>query len=58
MFGSDQMVWPQTISIAIESVNSSDLSLKQKAAIFYDNASRFLELSQEEIAAHKRTAAK
>ncbi len=57
MFGSDQMVWPQTIGIAIESVNSSDLSLKQKAAILYENAARFLELSEDEIAAHKRSAA-
>lgn len=56
MFGSDQMVWPQTIGIAIDSVNSSDLSLEQKAAIFYDNAARFLGLSDEEIAAHKRSA--
>ena len=56
MFGSDQMVWPQTISVAIDSVNSADLSLEQKAAIFYDNAARFLELSDEEIAAHKQSA--
>jgi hypothetical protein len=55
LFGSDQMVWPQTIGIAIDSVNSSDLSLEQKAAIFYDNAARFLELSDEEIAAHKQS---
>ena len=55
MFGSDQMVWPQTIGIAIDSVNSSDLSLEQKAAIFYDNAARFLELSDDEIAAHKQS---
>jgi predicted TIM-barrel fold metal-dependent hydrolase len=54
MFGSDQMVWPATIGIAINSVNSSDLTLEQKAAIFYDNAARFLGLSKEEIAAHKR----
>lgn len=56
MFGSDQMVWPQTISAAINSVNSSDLNLEQKAAIFYDNAARFLGLSDEEIAAHQRGA--
>lgn len=57
MFGSDQMVWPQTIGIAIDSVNSSDLSLEQKAAIFYDNAARFLGLSETEIAEHKSSAA-
>ena len=55
MFGSDQMVWPQTISIAVDSVNSSDLSLEQKAAIFYENAARFLELSGDEIATHRRS---
>ena len=58
MFGSDQMVWPQTIGVAIESVNASDLSLEQKAAIFYDNAARFLGLSADEIAAHKRSVAR
>ena len=56
MFGSDQMAWPDTITTAIDSVNSSDLSLEQKAAIFYDNAARFLELSDDEIAAHKQSA--
>ena len=55
MFGSDQMVWPQTISIAIESVNSSDLSLAQKAAIFYENAARFLGLTEREIEIHKNS---
>ena len=53
MFGSDQMVWPQTIGVAVESVNSSDLSMEQKAAIFYDNAARFLGLGEDEIARHK-----
>ena len=55
MFGSDQMVWPQTIDIGIETLNSADfLSLEQKEDIFYDNAARFLGLSDEEIAKHKR----
>lgn len=54
MFGSDQMVWPQTISIAVESVNSADLTHEQKAAIFFDNAARFLGLSDKEIARYKR----
>ena len=55
MFGSDQMVWPQTIDIGIETVNSGDfLTLEQKEDIFYDNAAKFLGLSAEEIAKHKR----
>lgn len=54
MFGSDQMVWPQVISVGIESVNNADfLTLSQKEDIFYDNAAKFLGLSEEEIAKHK-----
>ena len=54
MFGSDQMAWPQIIAVAIESVNSADfLTLEQKEDIFYDNAAKFLGLSEEEIAKHK-----
>ena len=54
MFGTDQMVWPQTIDIAIETVNSANfLTLKQKENIFYNNAARFLGLSDEEIKKHK-----
>ena len=53
MYGTDQMVWPQTIDVGIESVQSSDfLSLKQKEDIFYNNAARFLGLSEETIAKH------
>ena len=50
------MVWPETISVAVESVNTSDLTLEQKAAIFYDNAARFLGLSEAEIAQHKQSS--
>ncbi|WP_160172972.1 amidohydrolase family protein [Altibacter lentus] len=54
MFGSDQMVWPQVISIGIESVNNADfLTLDQKEDIFYNNAARFLKLSEKEIKKHK-----
>jgi len=54
MFGSDQMVWPQVISVGIESVNNADfLTLDQKEDIFYDNAAKFLGLSEEEIENHK-----
>jgi predicted TIM-barrel fold metal-dependent hydrolase len=53
MFGTDQMYWPETISIAIESINTADfLTEEQKRDIFYNNAARFLRLSDEEIAKH------
>ena len=43
MFGSDQMVWPRAIDIAIEGIRSADfLSEEQKRDIFYNNAARFL----------------
>ena len=43
MFGSDQMVWPGAIDIAIEGIRSADfLSEEQKRDIFYNNAARFL----------------
>lgn len=45
MFGSDQMVWPEAITLAVEGVDSAAfLTPAQKRAIFYDNAARFLEL--------------
>ncbi|WP_407524343.1 amidohydrolase family protein [Lacibacter sp. MH-610] len=54
LFGTDQIVWPDTIDDAVESVNSADfLTIKQKEDIFYNNAARFLGLSTEEIAKHK-----
>jgi len=50
MFGTDQMVWPETIDIAVDAVNSADfLTLKQKEDIFFNNAARFLNLSEERI---------
>lgn len=54
MFGSDQMVWPETIDIAIDAVNTASfLTLKQKEDIFYNNAASFLKLSEKEIRIHK-----
>ena len=53
MFGSDQMVWPEAISMAIESIGTADfLNEEQKRDIFYNNAARFLRLSEEDIARH------
>jgi predicted TIM-barrel fold metal-dependent hydrolase len=54
MFGSDAMVWPQTIAIAIESIESAAfLTEEQKRDIFYNNAVRFLRLSDEEVSTHR-----
>ena len=50
LFGSDQMIWPDTIDKAIESVERAPfLTQSQKRDIFYNNAARFLRLSKEEI---------
>lgn len=53
MFGSDQMIWPEAIGMAIEGVESAAfLTQAQKRDIFYNNAARFLQLSEKEIARH------
>ena len=53
MFGSDQMVWPGVIERAITVVEEAPfLSERQKRDILYNNAARFLRLSEEEIARH------
>lgn len=53
MFGSDSMIWPETISVAINHIESADfLSSQQKRDILYNNAARFLRLSQDEIQRH------
>ncbi len=45
MFGSDASLWPQTISIGIEAIESADfLTGDQKQDIFCRNAARFLRL--------------
>ena len=45
MFGSDQMVWAETIGMAIENVKAAPfLSREQKADILCRNAARFLRL--------------
>ncbi|WP_418602996.1 amidohydrolase family protein [Hwangdonia sp.] len=54
MFGTDQMIWPETITDCVEAINSAEfLTLEQKADIFYNNAAEFLGLSEEEIKKHK-----
>ena len=53
MFGSDQMVWPEVIGDAIAAIESAPfLNPEQRRDIFYNNAARFLRMSDEEIAAH------
>ena len=53
MFGSDQMIWPETISMGIEAIESADfLSDDEKRDIFYNNAARFLQLSEDQIESH------
>jgi len=47
MFGSDTSLWPETLSIAIEAIESADfLSETQKRDILYNNAARFLRLDK------------
>lgn len=53
MFGSDQKIWPGIIEPAIRSIEQAPfLSEAQKRDILYNNAARFLRLSDEEIARH------
>lgn len=53
LFGSDQMLWPELIEISIEIVEEAPfLTEEQKRDILYNNAARFLRLSEKEIARH------
>jgi len=53
MFGSDQMVWPGVIERSIRIVEEAPfLNEQEKRDIFYNNAARFLRLSDEEITRH------
>ena len=53
MFGSDQMVWPSAIDIAVASITEADfLTEAQKRDILYNNAARFLRFTPEQIAKH------
>jgi uncharacterized protein len=47
MFGSDQMLWPEGLRIAIQAVETADfLTPAQKRDIFYNNSARFLRISR------------
>tara|TARA_E500000305_G_C4029841_1_gene244425 strand:+ start:1107 stop:2129 length:1023 start_codon:yes stop_codon:yes gene_type:complete len=53
MFGSDNMVWPGVIERSVEVIRDAPfLSEQQKRDIFYNNAARFLRLSDQEIELH------
>ena len=48
MFGSDQMVWPETIGMAVEGIESAAfLTEEQKRDILHNNAARFFRLDEE-----------
>ena len=54
MYGSDQMIWSEVIDETVEAIQSADfLNAEQKADIFYNNAARFLRLSDDRIAEHQ-----
>jgi predicted TIM-barrel fold metal-dependent hydrolase len=45
MFGTDSMLWPEAIGIAVESIETANfLSEEQKFDIYYNNAAEFLRL--------------
>lgn len=53
MFGSDQMLWPEAVGWGVEAIEAAGfLTAEQKRDIFYNNAARFLRLTEEQIAAH------
>jgi hypothetical protein len=48
LFGSDQMVWPETIGMAVDGIESAVfLTEEEKRDIFYNNAVRFLGLDEK-----------
>lgn len=50
MFGSDNMIWPQAIKLGIENINKAPfLTADQKRDILFNNAARFLRLTEKEI---------
>jgi predicted TIM-barrel fold metal-dependent hydrolase len=56
LFGTDQLYWPDAIGEAIASIEEAPyLSQAQKRDILYNNAARFLRLSEQEIAADHAT---
>lgn len=55
MYGSDQMIWPEAIEKGIDNIqNAPFLSAEQKRDIFFNNAARFLRLTDAQIKAMKQ----
>ncbi len=53
MFGSDQMNWPEAIEVGLEAIATAHfLTEGQKRDILYNNAARFLRLTEEEMDKH------
>lgn len=56
MFGSDQMIWPHGIEQSLQQLDSYEfLSAGEKRDILYNNAARFLGLSEETIEKHHQS---
>lgn len=52
MYGSDQMVWPGAIEKSIDTIQAADfLTKEEKRDIFFNNAVRFLRLSDKQVQA-------
>jgi predicted TIM-barrel fold metal-dependent hydrolase len=50
LWGSDQMIWPHAIDVAIDTIEKAPfLSPEQKRDIFYNNAARFLRLADRPL---------
>lgn len=57
MFGSDEMTWPGAIGLSIDYINNADfLTEKQKRDILYNNAVKFLRLTEDEIEKHHQNS--
>ena len=55
LFGSDQMIWPDVIEMALESIDSATfLTAEQRRDILFNNAVRYLRLPPERIAQMER----
>lgn len=53
LYASDEMVWPDAVTVSIEYVKNADfLTVEQKKKILYWNAVEYLKLSDEEIEVH------
>jgi len=50
MYGSDQMIWPETVGMSIDAIESAPfLTKQQKQDIFFNNAATFFRLDKNKI---------